>query len=117
MSEVNTYNISIHQGESWTMTLTVKDENGTAKNITGYSGKMQIRDMPGGTVYEELATTPGSGMTINGAYGEVELNLSAAETAALNLRNGVYDIYIKSGSDTVTYLLKGALTVHARVTQ
>jgi len=117
MSEVNTYNLNIHQGETWTMTLTVKDENETAKNLTGYTGKMQIRDKPGGTVFEELATSPGSGMTINGTFGEVELALSAAETAALKFRKAVYDIYIVSGAGTVTYLLKGDITLEARVTQ
>ncbi len=116
MSEVNTYNIKIHQGETWTMILTVKDENGIAKNLTGYTGKMQIRDKPGGTVYKELATSPGTGMTINGTYGEVELALTATETAALKFRKAVYDIYIQTGTN-VTYLLKGDTTVEARVTQ
>lgn len=116
MSEVNTYNLNIHQGETWTMTLTVKDENGAAKNLTGYTGKMQIREKPGGTVFEELATSPGSGMTINGTYGEVELALTATETAALKFRKAVYDIYIQTGAN-VTYLLKGDITLEARVTQ
>ncbi len=117
MSDVNTYNINIHQGETWTMTLTVKDQNNNVKVLTGYTGKMEIRDKPGGTIYETLATTPGSGMTINGVYGEVVLALTAAETAALKIRNAVYDIYITSAAGTVTYLLKGNLTVTARVSQ
>lgn len=116
MSEVNTYNINIHQGESWTMTLTVKDENDTAKNLTDYTGKMQIRDKPNGKVYADLNTTDG-GMTINGTYGEVELVMTAAQTAALNLRNAVYDVYVESSAGTITYLLKGTVTIHARVSQ
>lgn len=116
MSEVNTYNINIHQGETWTMTLTVKDENDAAKNLTNYTGKMEIRDKPNGTIYETLSTS-GSGMTITGATGEVALSLSKTETAALNFRNAVYDLYVESAAGTRTYLLKGAVTVEARVTQ
>lgn len=117
MSEVNIYNIHIHQGENWTMTLTLKDENGAARNLTGYTGKMQIRDKPGGTVYEELATAPGSGMVIDAIYGEINLSLSMTETAALKIRNAVYDLFIYNTTGaTSTPLLKGNVIVEARVT-
>jgi hypothetical protein len=117
MSEVNTYNIHVHQGEDWSMTLTIKDENNVAKNITYYTGKMEIRDKPGGTVYQTLATTPGTGMTITGVSGLISLSMAKTVTAVLNIRKAVYDLFIFSGSGTATPLLKGDVTVTARVTQ
>lgn len=116
MSEVNTYNIKVHQGETWSMTATIKDDNDTAVDLTDYTAKMQIRNKPGGTLLKELATG-GSGITINASTGEVALAMTATETAALAFREGVYDLYIESSSNTRTYLIKGRFTVAQRVTQ
>jgi hypothetical protein len=116
MSIVHTLPINIHQGETWSRTIVVKDDNDAAKILTGYTGKMQIRNNPGGTLYKELSI--GSGMTITGASGEVKYDLTAAETAALNFRTAVYDTYITPDAGVnKTYLLKGDVIVEARVTQ
>ena len=116
MSEVNTYDMRVHQGETWACTLSIKDDNDNPVDLTDYTAKMQVRDKAGGTLLKELATG-GSGITITGASGEIALALTAAETAVLAFREGVYDIYILSSSSTKTYLLKGRFIVTQRVTQ
>lgn len=116
MSKVNTYDIHIHQGETWSMTITLKDNNDNPRVLTNYTGKMQIRTKPGGTLIKELATT-GGGMTITPAYGEILLELTAAETIALAFRNAHYDLFVYSAAATATPLLKGNIILEQRVTQ
>lgn len=114
--EVYTYNIRFHQGATWSFTLTLTDDNGTAIDLTGYTAKMQIRDLPGGTVFETLETG-GAGIVITAATGEIALTFTAAETAALTISRGMYDLKITSSGAVVTYLLKGEFVVDARITQ
>lgn len=116
MSEVNTYNMHIYQGETWVCTLTIKDDNHIPVILTDYTAKMQVRDKAGGTLLKELATG-GNGITITAASGEIALAMTAAETAALRFREGVYDLFIYSLSNTGTPLLKGRFIVAQRVTQ
>lgn len=117
MSEVSRYNINIHQGETWSMTLTILDNNDNPKNLTDYTGKLQIRGKPGGTLLKELSTAVGGGMTINGAYGEIVLEMTAASTGALMFKNAQYDLFIYSAAGTSTPLLRGEVKLTQRVTQ
>lgn len=116
MSEVNTYDMHVYQGETWSCTLTIKDDNNNPVILTDYTAKMQVRDKAGGTLLKELATG-GTGITINASAGEVTLAMTATETAALAFREGVFDIYILSSASTKTYLLKGRFIVTQRITQ
>jgi len=116
MSKVNRYDLHIHQGETWSVTLTVKDSNNVAKDLTGYTAKMQFRNKANGAVYDTLETG-GSGITITALSGLIEIAMTAAETAALTFTRGVYDIYIKSSGGTYTYLLKGDVYIEPRVTR
>lgn len=114
MSKVNSYDINIHQGETWAMNLTIKDSNDVPKNLTGYTGKMQIRERPGGRLIEDLNTTDG-GMTITAVTGEIDLAMTTAKTAALDFKTAYYDLYIQSTAGTRTYLLKGEVILTQRV--
>lgn len=115
--EVQAYTIRIHQGATWAFSLILTDDNGTAIDLTGYTAKMEIRDMPGGTVFSTLTSSPAAGITITAATGEIDFALTAAQSAALTFGRGQYDIKITSSGGTVTYLLKGDFIVDARVTQ
>lgn len=116
MSTVAKYDFTIKQGETWTLTFVVQDDNGVAKDLTGYNAKMQIRNKPGGDVYATLQTTPGTGITVNGSAGSVTLTLAAAVTDLLNFQRGVYDIYLTSGAGVVTIPFEGDVIINPRVT-
>lgn len=117
MSEVNTYNITIHQGATWYFNMYVKDENDTAQNLTGYSAVMQVRDKPGGKLLAEF-TTANSKIAALDTAGKIAITVLNAVTSTYTWRNGVYDIYIKhSSGNPVVYLLKGDFRVDARVSQ
>ena len=114
MSEVAKYDITIKQGETWTMNFVVNDDYDVPKDLTGYSAKVQIRNKPGGDVYATMQT-PSSGITINGGAGSVTLNLSATVTGTLNFQRGVYDIFLTSGAGVVSVPFEGDVIVNPRV--
>lgn len=117
MSEVNTYNIVIHQGATWYFTMTVYDENDTAENLTGYSAVMQVRDKPGGKLLATFSTANTLIAALD-STGKIAITVPAETTKTYTWRNGVYDIYIKhSSGDPVVYLLKGDFRVDARTSQ
>ena len=54
------YPIRIEQGATWRTVLTVKDDTGQPVDLTGYTGRMQIReDYDAATVLGELSTANG----------------------------------------------------------
>lgn len=115
MSNVEKYNIHIYEGETWGMNLALYDDNDDPVLLTGYTAKMQIRDRPGGTVFKTIDNT--SGITVNEAYGELDLFLSAEETAEFNFKKASYDIFIYSPADEAVPILCGDVIVERRITE
>ena len=110
-----TYHIKIEQGATFALTLTYKDANDSAINLTGYAARMQLRkNINDDTAIVSL--TDGSGITLGGAAGTIEITISATTTAGLTATEGVYDIELESGG-VVTRLLSGTYTVSREVTR
>ena len=110
------YNFAVKRGETFDRTLiwwTVL--NVTARDITGYSFALQVRDKPGGTLLLSLAT--GSGITIvNGPAGQFRMVAAAATTAALTFFKAPYDLKATAPSGTVSYPLEGYFITDVPVT-
>lgn len=122
----NKYNLTMWQGATFGLAITVKDANNEVQNLTSYSARMQMRpSYTSGSVTETLTSANGE-ITITAASGEVALQLDAARTANINvdLSNGkppksmyVYDLELIDGSNNVSKLLYGDVTVYGEVTR
>ena len=111
------HNFTIEQGTTLMKPFIWKDSDGVPVDLTGYTAKMQVRQSPqSGTVLLELSTSNGR-ITLGGAAGTITLVLTAATTAAIAWRRGVYDIELTSGDGTVTRLLEGEIQVSKEVTR
>jgi len=109
------YDIICEQGCTFSRTLTVKDSAGSARNLSSYSGKMQVRKRVTSTdVMVELSTTNGK-MTLNSS-GEIALALTATETAALT-DSGVYDLELTSSGGAVERVVEGNFNLIPEVTR
>lgn len=115
MTDVGLYNIVLHQGETFSLSITYKDENDNPVSLVGYTGKMHVRTRPGGSSILSLAS--GSGITITGATGEIAISVTAAQSALLPAGVYQYDLALISATSTVTYLLRGTFTINPRITQ
>lgn len=119
------YNITCQQGSTFSRTITLKypdpssppaDPTYLLWNFTGYTARMQVRrTIDSSTVLISLTTENGR-ITLGGATGIMELNITAADTATLT-SSGVYDIEIISSSGVVSRILQGDFTLSQEVTR
>jgi len=114
------FNLTIEQGETYTLVVTWRDSTGALVNLTGYTGAMMLR-----TAYDAVSptlslTSPSSGIVLGGALGTATVTMTAAQTAALvgGLTFGtyVYDLEVTTGA-IVTKLIRGLAVVQPEATK
>ena len=108
-----TYNILVEQGSTFSQKVTVK-EDGSPRDLTGYSARAQIRPTRTSTTLTATFTctiaTPSN--------GEILMELSPSVTAAITDGRYYYDLEIYSSGDSiVNRLLQGEVTVSPEVTR
>lgn len=114
------YNFVIEQGTTFTLELQYKDSNSVPVDLTGYSGRMQIRPVVGSPItYLCLSSSiqaDGTGITFpTPTSGTINLYISAVSSSQLTFDQGVYDLEIASGS-IVTRLIQGNIQLSKEVT-
>jgi hypothetical protein len=109
--------IVIFQGATFDQTLFWEiGEPPEAVNLSGYTGKLQVRTKPASkAVIIELSTENGR-MTLNETTGSIRLFISASDTAALSAQNAVYDLELTTGY-VVSRLLQGNVIIAPEVTR
>ena len=123
------YHLIIEQGATLNLEIQYKDSAGTPVNLTGYSGKMQIRsdyadNNP--TTYITLSSSralDGTGLNFSGSNGttpptsgSIGIYISAASSSVFTFDTARYDLEITSGS-VVTRLLQGDVKLQKEVTR
>lgn len=88
----------------------------TPVDITGMKARMSIKDKVGGTLLMSL-TTENNRISIDAVNKIILLHISAADTALITWKKGVYDLELVS-ADTVEVveILKGAVSVEKEST-
>ena len=104
-------NLFIDQGSNVLVTILVTDATGTARNITGYTGRGQLKRS-----YYSTTNTAFT-ITISNTEGEVNLSLTADQTANLKYGRYVYDVELVSNTYNVERILEGIVTVYPEVTK
>jgi hypothetical protein len=115
MALANKYNLEFFQGSTFFLNLSVKNANGSLKDLSDSSARMQIRQSYNSpTITESLSTSNGE-ITIDSATSALSITLSADRTAniAVNLNDSsvpprtkyVYDLELQESSNVVTKLL------------
>lgn len=107
------YNLAIDQGTDFSTTIEVNDDTGSDRNLTGYTGRAQLRRS-----YHSVSNTAFTVTIDNPTEGEVILSLSNAITANLKYGRYVYDVeLVKTSDGTVERILEGVVTVYPEVTK
>jgi hypothetical protein len=103
------------QGSTFRRTLTYSLDN-VPVNLSGYSSRLQVRQ----AYYSDnpiVSLVSGSGITIGGSAGTIDLFISASVTSNFPAGNHVYDLEIVSPSNIVDRLIEGTFTVTPEVTR
>ena len=107
------YNITVYQGTTFALSPVWKVDN-LPVNLTGYSAKMQVRDISNNLIVE-LSTSNGK-IVITPGIGQIALALTATQTAALAVGNYNYDLNLTDSASNVYKILEGAFILKASVT-
>ena len=108
-------NLTFPQGATWDLSLTWTDSDGDPINLTAYSARMQVRhSYDAGTPV--LSLTNGTGITLGGTAGTIDVTVAASVTAGVAAAQYVYDLEVEASS-VVTRVVQGSLTVTPEVTR
>ena len=106
------YNIVIEQGADFDRTITWRDATGALVNVTGYTAQAMGRDnQESATAIFDL--TVGTGITLGGAAGTINLLIAGSATAAYSALVGAWDLLMTNtgGDGKKTKLLKGVMII------
>jgi Na+/serine symporter len=103
------------QGSTFRRTLTYTLDE-VPVNLTGYSSRLQVRE----AYYSEdpiVSLVSGSGITMGGSAGTIDILISASVTSEFPTGTHVYDLEIVSPSNLVDRLIEGTFNVTPEVTR
>tara|TARA_R110002153_G_scaffold231075_1_gene384333 strand:+ start:280 stop:606 length:327 start_codon:yes stop_codon:yes gene_type:complete len=103
-------NLVIDQGTTFSVTINVAADDGSALDLSDYTVSAQIRKSYHTNTYTAFTTAK-----VN-LTGEITLSLTATQTSALKYGRYVYDLEIASSSETVR-VIEGIITVTPEVTR
>lgn len=108
--------VRLIQGATFELTHNWIDDNDAARNLTGYTSRLQVRDTETGDILLEDAAASGIlTITLGGAAGTITYAITAANTALLHESTGAanyaYDLELIDGASQVLRLVKGSWTV------
>lgn len=118
-----TLDIVIEQGATFQKKLTWADDinfpaSGNPIDITGYTARMHLREEKDSPDPPIIALTDSNGrITIGGANGEIDLFIDDADTEALTIESGFYDLEVESPAGIVTRLIEGTFLLSTEVTR
>lgn len=106
-------NLAIDQGTTYSVTIGVTDTTGSARNLTGYTGRAQLR--------RSFYTNTNTAFTVtidNPSEGEIDLSLSSTQTSALKAGRYVYDLeLVNSNTNAVERVVEGIVTIYPEATK
>ena len=101
------YNLSIEQGSSWELQMSIDSSAGVNLDVTGYTFDAKIAK----SYYDDFPIS----MTVtivNAINGTIKITLTPAQTGALDAAiEYIYDVDMTSGGGTVTRLMEGRATI------
>lgn len=104
-------NITVDQGTTFSTTIYLTDDNGDPINLTGYTGRSQMRK------HYTSSNSQSFSVALNNTVGSVGLSLTAAQTANLVAGRYVYDVEVVSSANVVSRIIEGIVTVTPEVTR
>lgn len=119
--EATAWDFTLYQGATFRRTHTWKSgEPLTPVDLTGYSARLQLRTL-WGDANAALTLSNGSGITLGGVAGTIEIEITAAQSEALIASGSgdaqyLHDLRLVAPGGDVIRLLHGTVTVSPRIT-
>lgn len=110
-----TYDTTMNQGDTWRRNLKWNDSAGDPMDLTGYTARMQLRTSVD-SVDVVIELTTGNGRITITLPNQIDVEISAEDTALIDPGSYKYDLEMIAGTD-VHKLLRGKIKVIAEVTK
>lgn len=110
------YTITAEAGATFRLSLVWRDPDGDPIDLTTYTARMQVRVSPADDD-PLVSLTTGSGITLGGAAGTIDITVAATATDDWDEGRYRYDIEMVSAGGIVTRLLEGPFIVRPEVTR
>lgn len=108
------YDISLTQGEDYSLTAELKNSDGSLIDLSGYNVRGKVKYNYGSDTYL-LDLNPS---VYSAASGIITVNLNASQTASLPITVAFYDIErYTSGDNQVSKVLNGKFIICPEVTK
>lgn len=107
------YDIIIYEGSDFALSITWKDDNDALVDLTGFTGRMHIRDKVNSVAYVDITPYVSLGTT----NGLVTINIPASATIDWAFTTGVYDLEVESSAGAISRLIQGTITIDEEVTR
>jgi len=104
-------NITIDQGTTFSTVISLADDEDVAVDLTGYTANSQIRK------HYSSSNSQSFSITLGGTSGTISLSLTSTQTSNLTPGRYVYDVELTSGSNVVSRIVEGIVTVTPEVTR
>lgn len=125
------YSFIIEQGATLDFEIQYKDKNNNPINLSGYTGRMQIRPtVDSTTVYLTLSSSlnaDGTGLNFSGSNGStpptsgsIGIYIASCTSSLLNFGEAYYDLELYNGTGSCAYtirLLEGKVRLSKEVTR
>lgn len=111
------FNLTIEQGIPYEQTFVVKNPDGSLKDLSGFSARMQFRLSHSSSDVNLEATTVNSKLVIDTLTSTCKISLNESDTQSLSYANYVYDIEIVDSLNKPIRLVMGKVTVSPEVTK
>lgn len=105
-------NLYIDQGSDYSVTLNITNNDGTLKNLSGYTARAQLRRS-----YTSKSNTAFTANVTAPAEGEITLTLPAATSSAMRYGRYVFDVETVSNTSSVARVLEGIAVLNPEVTR
>lgn len=105
------WDVELYQGDTFEVIFVFKDSLGTAINLTGFTGLVQIRDETTNTIF----ATPVVTTNADGVVGKVRVFL--ADTNVIPEGEYFYDLQLTDGADRARTFIGGKYTVTRDVSE
>jgi hypothetical protein len=110
--------ISFYQGENFSPPpINWVDENGDPIDMAGYTAVMMARQTVNNSSVVLNASTTNGYITISATLGQIQINLPPVYTATLPSFQGVWDLFVYSGSTIAIRLVGGPINIFEPVTR
>ena len=102
-----THNITIEKRATFSITLTIKNSDGSAFDLSSSTLVSQIRIDSSNALQEDFTTT----VVVSATDGVATLSLTKTQTSALSTATSSYDLFVDKNDGTSEKLLQGSVTI------